>query len=128
MLKNISFKIGFALVAIVVPVLTRAQEVQAETHHLEGGDLYFHIAAIILSLIATIYMVTLVSSFKGGLLEKVWNRFMWVSVFFTILSIASYLQEADIFHVHFLTEIVQILIAILLITVSYKTLKQVVLK
>ncbi len=127
MLKNISFT-GFALAVFAAPFITRAQEVQAEAHHLEGGDLYFHIAAIVLSLIATIYMLTLVASFKGGLLEKVWNRFMWVSIAFTVLSIASYLQEADIFHVHFLTEIVQILIAILLITVSYKTLKQIVLK
>ena len=127
MLKKISFSIG-AFVALIIPAISRAQEVQAEAHHVEPGHMYFHIAATIFSLIASIYMVSLVSSFKGGLLEKVWKRFMLVSVAFTALSIASYLEEADILHIHYFTEIIQILIAALLINVSYKTLKQVVLK
>ena len=47
---------------------------------------------------------------------------------FVVLTTALYLQEADILHVDYLTEILQVLISVLLISASYKTLKQVVIK
>ena len=117
-----------SLLVFVIPALTRAQEVVAEVHHLEPGDIFFHIASIIFSIIAAVYMLTLVSSFKGGLLEKVWTRFMIISFMFVVLTTALYLQEADILHVDYLTEILKVLISVLLISASYKTLKQVVIK
>jgi hypothetical protein len=113
----------FALVLVGSPLLTHAQTADTGTDWII--NLIAHGASIVFSLVAALYLVTLTSAFRGGLLEKIWRSLSVIAFLFAALSIVSVLQERALLPrlLDQLNELIQIVIAVIFISLSRTALK-----
>lgn len=127
MKRKIVLTLGL-IASSLVPHVLFADAIGGEIGHLEKGNLILHIIGVAISIIAAIFMTALTRAFKGGLFEKVWRRFMFVSYLFAIFAIYIYFEETGILSIHYFHEVLVIIIPLLLVSAANSSLKQLLKK